>query len=140
MIKLKYELKPETKILIVDDIFTMRQIIRKILEDLGFLNVREADDGDTALPILDDEEFGLVISDWNMKRMQGIDLLRNIRSNEKTKHIPVMLVTAEIKKSQVIEAINAGANGYIAKPFTPETLRDKLNEMMARLNHSSKKS
>ena len=101
------------KILVVDDFSTMRRIIKNLLRDLGFTNVQEADDGSTALPMLQNGDFDFVVTDWNMPGMQGIDLLRAIRADAKLKHIPVLMVTAEAKKEQIIAAAQAGVDGYI---------------------------
>ena len=124
------------KILIVDDFSTMRRIIKNLLRDLGFNNTQEADDGLTALPMLKSGKFDLVVSDWNMPGMQGIDLLKNIRADENLKHLPVLLVTAEQKREQIIEAAQAGVNGYIVKPFTAGTLKEKLDKIFERLEAS----
>lgn len=121
------------KILVVDDFSTMRRIIKNLLRDLGFQNVSEADDGTTALPMLQNGEYDFVVTDWNMPGMQGIDLLRAIRSDEQLSHIPVLMVTAEAKREQIIEAAQAGVNGYIVKPFTAATLKEKLDKVFERL-------
>ncbi|MCO4321679.1 chemotaxis response regulator CheY [Aliidiomarina quisquiliarum] len=121
------------KILVVDDFSTMRRIIKNLLRDLGLQNVSEADDGTTALPMLQNGEFDFVVTDWNMPGMQGIDLLRAIRADERLKHIPVLMVTAEAKRDQIIEAAQAGVNGYIVKPFTAATLKEKLEKVFERL-------
>ncbi len=121
------------KILIVDDFSTMRRIIKNLLRDLGYTNTQEADDGNTALPMLKSGDFQFVVTDWNMPGMQGIDLLKAIRADEKLKSIPVLMVTAEAKKQQIIEAAQAGVNGYIVKPFTAATLSEKLDKIFARL-------
>ena len=121
------------KILVVDDFSTMRRIIKNLLRDLGFTNVQEADDGSTALPMLQNQEFDFVVTDWNMPGMQGIDLLRAIRADDSLKHIPVLMVTAEAKKEQIIAAAQAGVNGYIVKPFTAATLKTKLDKGFERL-------
>jgi len=122
------------KILVVDDFSTMRRIIKNLLRDLGFTNVQEADDGSTALPMLQNGDFDFVVTDWNMPGMQGIDLLRAIRADAKLKHIPVLMVTAEAKKEQIIAAAaQAGVNGYIVKPFTAATLQEKLSKVFERL-------
>ncbi len=121
------------KILVVDDFSTMRRIIKNLLRDLGLQNVFEADDGTTALPMLQNGEFDFVVTDWNMPGMQGIDLLRAIRADERLKHIPVLMVTAEAKREQIIEAAQAGVNGYIVKPFTAATLKEKLDKVFERL-------
>ena len=121
------------KILIVDDFSTMRRIIKNLLRDLGFTNVSEADDGSTALPMLKDGDFDFVVTDWNMPGMQGIDLLREIRKDDSLKHIPVLMVTAEAKKEQIVAAAQAGFNGYVVKPFTAATLKEKLDKIFERL-------
>ena len=121
------------KILIVDDFSTMRRIIKNLLRDLGFTNTSEADDGNTALPMLQSGGFELLITDWNMPGMQGIDLLRAVRADPKLSSLPVLMVTAEQKKEQIIEAAKAGVNGYIVKPFTAATLKDKLEKIFERL-------
>lgn len=122
------------KILVVDDFSTMRRIIKNLLKDLGFTNIQEADDGNTALPMLMQGDFDFVVTDWNMPGMQGIDLLRNIRATDKLKHIPVLMVTAEAKKEQIVAAAQAGVNGYVVKPFTAATLKEKLDRVFERLN------
>lgn len=121
------------KVLIVDDFSTMRRIIKNLLRDLGFTNTFEADDGNTALPMLKDGNFEFVVTDWNMPIMQGIDLLKEIRKDPKLKHLPVLMVTAEAKREQIIEAAQAGVNGYIVKPFTAGTLKEKLDKVFERL-------
>ncbi len=121
------------KILVVDDFSTMRRIIKNLLKDLGFANVQEADDGSTALPMLQQGDFDFVVTDWNMPGMQGIDLLRAIRSDDKLKHLPVLMVTAEAKKEQIVAAAQAGVNGYVVKPFTAATLKEKLEKIFERL-------
>jgi len=121
------------KILIVDDFSTMRRIIKNLLRDLGFTNTAEADDGNTALPMLQNGNFDFVITDWNMPGMQGIDLLKAIRADEKLKHLPVLMVTAESKREQIIEAAQAGVNGYVVKPFTAVTLEEKINKIFERV-------
>ena len=121
------------KILVVDDFSTMRRIIKNLLRDLGFTNVSEADDGSTALPMLQNGDFDFVVTDWNMPGMQGIDLLRAIRSDDNLKHLPVLMVTAEAKKEQIVAAAQAGVNGYVVKPFTAATLKEKLDKIFQRL-------
>ena len=121
------------KILIVDDFSTMRRIIKNLLRDLGFNNTHEADDGNTALPMLQGGGFDFVVTDWNMPGMQGIDLLRAIRADDALKHLPVLMVTAEAKKEQIIAAAQAGVNGYIVKPFTAATLKEKLDKIFERI-------
>lgn len=121
------------KILVVDDFSTMRRIIKNLLKDLGFTNIQEADDGSTALPMLQQGDFDFVVTDWNMPGMQGIDLLKAIRADSNLSHIPVLMVTAEAKKEQIIMAAQAGVNGYIVKPFTAATLNTKLDKIFERL-------
>lgn len=121
------------KILIVDDFSTMRRIIKNLLRDLGFNNTDEADDGTTALPMLQSTHYDLLITDWNMPGMQGIDLLRAVRADEKLQHLPVLMVTAEQKRDQIIEAAKAGVNGYIVKPFTAATLKEKMDKIFERV-------
>jgi len=111
----------------------MRRIIKNLLRDLGFNNTQEADDGSTALPMLQKGDFDFVVTDWNMPGMQGIDLLKAIRADEHLKHIPVLMVTAEAKREQIIAAAQAGVNGYVVKPFTAATLKEKLDKIFERL-------
>jgi two-component system chemotaxis response regulator CheY len=122
------------KILVVDDFSTMRRIIKNLLKDLGFTNVQEADDGSTALPMLQQGDFDFVVTDWNMPGMQGIDLLRAVRADDNLKDIPVLMVTAEAKKEQIVAAAQAGVNGYVVKPFTAATLKEKLDKIFERLD------
>ncbi len=121
------------KILVVDDFSTMRRIIKNVLHELGYSNTDEADDGKTALPMLQGGSYDFVITDWNMPGMQGIDLLKAIRSDSKLARTPVLMVTAEAKKDQIVMAAQAGVNGYIVKPFTAETLREKISKIFERL-------
>ena len=121
------------KILVVDDFSTMRRIIKNLLKDLGFTSIQEADDGNTALPMLVQGDFDFVVTDWNMPGMQGIDLLRAIRADDNLKHLPVLMVTAEAKKEQIVAAAQAGVNGYVVKPFTAATLKEKLEKIFQRL-------
>ena len=119
-------MNPDMKILIVDDFSTMRRIIKNLLRDLGFTNTSEADDGQTALPMLQQGNFDFLITDWNMPGMEGIELLKRVRADDNLKSMPVLLVTAEAKKEQIVEAAQAGVNGYIVKPFTAGTLKEKI--------------
>tara|TARA_B110000467_G_C18315362_1_gene481099 strand:+ start:347 stop:754 length:408 start_codon:yes stop_codon:yes gene_type:complete len=121
------------KVLVVDDFSTMRRIVKNLLRDLGFTNISEADDGSTALPMLQGGDFDFVVTDWNMPGMQGIDLLKAIRADASLSHIPVLLITAEAKKEQIVMAAQAGVNGYIVKPFTAATLKTKLDKIFERL-------
>ncbi len=120
-----------TQVLVVDDFSTMRRIVRNLLKELGFANVQEAEDGVDALNKLRGEQFDFVVSDWNMPNMTGIELLRTIRADESLKHLPVLMVTAEAKKENIIEAAKAGASGYVVKPFTAATLDEKLKKIFA---------
>lgn len=121
------------KILIVDDFSTMRRIVKNLLHDLGYTNTHEADDGKTAWPILLAGGYDFVVTDWNMPGMTGIDLLKAIRGEPKLKGLPVLMVTAESQRDQIIEAAKAGVNGYIIKPFTAVTLKEKLDKIFQRL-------
>ncbi|BBD79394.1 chemotaxis response regulator CheY [Aerosticca soli] len=123
------------KILVVDDFSTMRRIIRNLLVELGFSNplIQEADDGNSALALLRNQPFDLVITDWNMPNMTGIDLLRAIRAEPALKALPVLMVTAENNRDQIIAAAQAGVNGYIVKPFTAVTLEEKLTRIFERI-------
>ena len=121
------------RILIVDDFSTMRRIVKNLLNDLGFVNTAEADDGHTALAELRKGPYDLIITDWNMPGMPGIDLLKQVRADATLARIPVLMVTAEAKREQIIEAAQAGVNGYVIKPFTAATLEDKLNKVFERL-------
>lgn len=123
---------PNMKILVVDDFSTMRRIVRNLLKELGFANVHEAEDGVDALNKLRGEKnYEFVVSDWNMPNMTGIELLRNIRADAALKHLPVLMVTAEAKRENIIEAAQAGASGYVVKPFTAATLDEKLKKVFA---------
>ncbi len=121
------------RVLIVDDFSTMRRIIKNLLTDLGFNNTVEAEDGHSALAVLRQDAVELVITDWNMPGMTGIELLREIRADAKFRTLPVLMVTAEAKREQIIEAAQNGVNGYIIKPFTAQTLEEKLNKVFERL-------
>lgn len=120
---------PNMKILVVDDMSTMRRIVKNILKQLGFSNMEEAENGQEALNKLRADSYGFVVSDWNMPVMPGIEMLRTIRADEKLKHIPVLMVTAEAQKENLIEAIQAGVNNYIVKPFTAETMQEKIGKI-----------
>lgn len=121
------------RILVVDDFATMRRIVKNLLRDLGFKNTAEADDGSSALPMLKNEEFDFLVTDWNMPNMKGIDLLKAVRADEHLKNLPVLMVTAEAKREQIIEAASAGVNGYIVKPFTADTLKTKIDKIFERI-------
>jgi two-component system, chemotaxis family, chemotaxis protein CheY len=120
----------ELKFLVVDDFSTMRRIVKNLLHDLGYPNVTEADDGKTALPMLQAGSFDFLISDWNMPGMSGLDLIKAVRSDAKLAKMPVLMLTAEAKREQIIEAAQAGVNGYVIKPFTAETLKEKLDKIL----------
>lgn len=117
------------KFLVVDDFSTMRRIVKNLLKELGFSNLEEAEDGVDALNKLRGGGFDFVVSDWNMPNMTGIDLLRAIRADATLKHLPVLMVTAEAKRENIIEAAQAGASGYVVKPFTAATLDEKLKKI-----------
>ena len=117
------------KILVVDDFSTMRRIVRNLLKELGYTNVDEAEDGVAALQKLKGNNFQFVITDWNMPNMTGIELLKAIRADATLKHLPVLMITAEAKKENIIEAAQSGASGYIVKPFTAGTLEEKLGKV-----------
>ena len=117
------------KILVVDDFSTMRRIVKNILKQLGYVDIEEAEDGSIALTKMKLDMYGLVISDWNMPNMSGLDLLKKIRSDDALKNTPVLMVTAEAKKENVIEAIQSGVNNYIVKPFTAEVLKEKIDKI-----------
>ncbi|MEC4889525.1 MAG: chemotaxis response regulator CheY [Nitrospira sp.] len=121
---------PNMKILIVDDMATMRRIVKNILKQLGFGNTEEAENGQEGLQKLQaDSSYGFVVSDWNMPVMTGIDMLRAIRADEKLKAIPVLMVTAEAQQANLVEAIQAGVSNYIVKPFTAETMQEKMGKI-----------
>ncbi len=125
------------KILVVDDFSTMRRIIKNLLRDLGYNNTAEADDGKTALPVLQAGNFDFLVTDWNMPGMSGIELLKAVRADAKLVSLPVLMVTAESKRDQIIEAAQAGVNGYIVKPFTAATLKEKIDKIFERLEAAS---
>jgi two-component system chemotaxis response regulator CheY len=127
-------LKKDIKILVVDDFSTMRRIIKNLLRDLGLTNVQEADDGQTALPILKQGNIEFLITDWNMPGMTGIDLLKEVRADPNLSHLPVLMVTAEAKREQIIAAAQAGVNGYVVKPFTAAVLKEKIDKIFERLD------
>ena len=121
------------KFLVVDDFSTMRRIVRNLLKELGFLNVDEAEDGAIAYGKLTGEPFDFVVTDWNMPNMDGLTLLQNIRATPSLKHLPVLMITAEAKKENIIAAAQAGASGYIVKPFTAATLSEKLEKIFEKM-------
>ena len=124
---------PNTKFLVVDDFSTMRRIVRNLLKELGYTNVDEAEDGAIALNKLKGNNFEFVVSDWNMPNMDGLTMLQQIRADPELKHLPVLMVTAEAKKENIIAAAQAGANGYVVKPFTAATLDEKLTKIFEKL-------
>ncbi|WP_323752101.1 chemotaxis response regulator CheY [Marinobacter sp.] len=121
------------KILIVDDFSTMRRIIKNLLRDLGFSNTEEADDGNTALPMLKSGQYDFLVTDWNMPGMSGFDLLKAVRADENLKNLPVLMVTAEAKRDQIVAAAQAGVNGYVVKPFTAAVLKEKIEKIFERI-------
>lgn len=125
------------KFLVVDDFSTMRRIVRNLLKELGFLNVDEAEDGAVALSKLTSEPFDFVVTDWNMPNMDGLTLLQQVRANPQLKHLPVLMITAEAKKENIVAAAQAGASGYIVKPFTAATLSEKLNKIFEKLEREA---
>ena len=124
----------DMKILIVDDFSTMRRIVKNLLRDLGFTNTSEADDGQTAWPLLQSGNFDFLVTDWNMPGMDGLTLLKKVRADDKLSTMPVLLVTAEAKREQIIEAAQAGVNGYVVKPFTAITLKEKIEKIFERID------
>lgn len=123
--------------LVVDDFSTMRRIVRNLLKEIGLTNVDEAEDGVVALQKLRGGGFDFVITDWNMPNMTGIDLLKEIRRDPQLKHLPVLMITAEAKKENIIEAAQAGASGYIVKPFTAATLSEKLDKIFQKMDKAA---
>lgn len=121
------------KVLVVDDFSTMRRIVKNLLIELGFTNIDEANDGSTALPILEQGGIDFLVTDWNMPEMPGIELLKAVRANPKLSSMPVLMVTAEAERDQIVEAAQAGVNGYVVKPFTAETLKEKIDKVFERM-------
>ena len=119
------------KILVVDDFSTMRRIVKNCLQEIGYTDISEADDGNTALPMLQAGAFDFLITDWNMPGMPGLDLLKAVRADARLGKMPVLMLTAEAKREQIVEAVQAGASGYVIKPFTAVTLKEKLDKMLA---------
>ncbi len=112
----------------------MRRIIKNLLRDLGFTNTQEADDGNTALPMLQSGDFDFLVTDWNMPGMTGIELLKHVREDERLKTLPVLMVTAEAKRDQIVAAAQAGVNGYVIKPFTAAVLKEKIEKIFERVD------
>ena len=127
---------PKMKFLVVDDFSTMRRIVRNLLKELGFTNVDEAEDGAIALQKLQSGGFEFVVTDWNMPNMDGLILLQSIRATPNLKHLPVLMITAEAKKENIIAAAQSGASGYIVKPFTAGTLSEKLNKIFDKMGQA----
>ncbi|WP_374404336.1 chemotaxis response regulator CheY [Niveibacterium sp.] len=124
---------PKMKFLVVDDFSTMRRIVRNLLKELGYTNVDEAEDGAVALQKLQGGGFDFVVTDWNMPNMTGIELLQAIRASSALKDLPVLMITAEAKKENIIMAAQAGASGYIVKPFTAATLSEKMGKIFEKM-------
>ncbi|WP_068639276.1 chemotaxis response regulator CheY [Thauera butanivorans] len=124
---------PKLKFLVVDDFSTMRRIVRNLLKELGYTNVDEAEDGAIALQKLTAGQFDFVVTDWNMPNMDGLTLLQTIRRTPQLKHLPVLMITAEAKKENIIAAAQAGASGYVVKPFTAATLAEKLQKIFEKM-------
>lgn len=122
------------RFLVVDDFSTMRRIVRNLLKELGYTNVEEAEDGVDGLSKLRTGQFDFVVSDWNMPNMDGLEMLKQIRADAALNKLPVLMVTAEAKKENIIAAAQAGANGYVVKPFTAATLDEKLSKIFEKLN------
>ncbi len=118
------------RFLVVDDFSTMRRIVKNLLNDLGYANVAEADDGNSALPMLQAGGIDFLVTDWNMPGMPGLDLLKAVRADPKLAKMPVLMLTAEAKREQIIEAAQAGVNGYVIKPFTAITLKEKIDKIL----------
>ena len=118
------------RFLVVDDFSTMRRIVKNLLNDLGYANVQEADDGQSALPMLKSGGFDFLVTDWNMPGMPGLDLLKAVRADPALAKMPVLMLTAEAKREQIIEAAQAGVNGYVIKPFTAITLKEKIDKIL----------
>jgi two-component system chemotaxis response regulator CheY len=117
------------KVLVVDDFATMRRIIKNVLKQIGFTQILEADDGTTALGVLKENKIDLIISDWNMPQMSGLDFLKTVRNGESTSEIPFVMVTAEAQKDNVLQAVQAGVSNYIVKPFTADAVKEKLKQV-----------
>ena len=123
-------MNPNHRFLVVDDFAPMREIIRKVLQEIGYEHIQEANDGAAALPLLQASPFDMLITDWNMPRLPGIELLRAVRAEPKLARLPVLMVTAEVKREQIIAATQAGVNGYIIKPFTAQALTAKVQKIL----------
>ena len=117
------------KVLVVDDFATMRRILKNVLKEIGFTKIVEADDGSTALAVLKKDKVDLIVSDWNMPEVTGLELLKAVRGDESMKNVPFLMVTAEGQKDSVVQAVQAGVNNYIVKPFTADTIKQKLQQV-----------
>lgn len=117
------------KVLVVDDFATMRRIVKNVLKQIGFTKIVEADDGSTALAVLKNDKVDLIISDWNMPKVTGLELLKAVRGDDSMKNIPFLMVTAEGQKDNIVQAVQAGVSNYVVKPFTPETIQEKIEQM-----------
>jgi two-component system, chemotaxis family, chemotaxis protein CheY len=124
------DVKKELKFLVVDDYSTMRRVIKNLLHDLGYANISEADDGLSALPQLQQGDFDFLITDWNMPGMHGLDLLKAVRAHAKLARLPVLMLTAEAKHEKIVAAAAAGVDGYVIKPFTAVTLKEKIDRIL----------
>lgn len=122
------------KILVVDDFATMRRILKNILRQIGFENIEEAEDGEQAFAKLKTGNFKFVVSDWNMPNLDGLGLLKRVRSDEDLRDLPILMVTAEAEKEKVVEAIKAGVSSYVVKPFTAEILKEKMDKVLSKMN------
>jgi two-component system chemotaxis response regulator CheY len=118
------------KFLVVDDFSTMRRIVKNLLNDLGYANVVEADDGTSAWPLLQAGGIDFLVTDWNMPGMPGLELLKHVRADPRLAKMPVLMLTAEAKREQIIEAAQAGVSGYVIKPFTAVTLKEKIDKIL----------
>jgi two-component system chemotaxis response regulator CheY len=125
--------RADMSFLVVDDFSTMRRIVKNLLHELGYTNVAEADDGTTALPLLKGGSFDFLITDWNMPGMPGLELLKQVRADARLAKLPVLMLTAEAKREQIVEAAQAGVSGYVIKPFTATTLREKIDKILSAL-------
>ncbi|PIP93825.1 MAG: response regulator [Bdellovibrio sp. CG12_big_fil_rev_8_21_14_0_65_39_13] len=127
-------LNPKMKTIVIDDMLTMRKIITKMLKQIGFTDIHEADDGATAWPMIEEalnngQPFEFIVSDWNMPKMSGLELLERIRKDERTKKLPFLMITAEAEQSNVLKVVKAGVSNFVVKPFTPETLKGKIDKI-----------
>lgn len=119
----------DTRVLVVDDFESMRRIVGQLLREMGFRDITLADDGATALALLRQHDFGLLLTDWHMPQMDGLDLVRAVRADPRLNAIPILMVSAEATREQIIEAVRAGVNGYVVKPFTPQILSAKIGKL-----------